>query len=419
MAEEMMMERTVALSAATPEDVGLSTAGLDRIDAALSGLIDAGELAGAVTLVARHGCMVRKSAMGLKDLATGERLKTDTLFRIYSMTKPVTAVAMMMLHEEGRWRPTDPIGKFLPGFDEMRVLAGPDEEGKPVFEPAVHAPMLGALMTHTAGFSYGFDPTDSLTPFYRAADIWRASSLAEFAARVSGLPLAYQPGTRWLYSVSMDIQGAIVEALTGMSLPRFMHERIFAPLSMTDTAFHVPPEKRERLATLYRMSETGGLKVMEGSILPLHSAPPALASGGGGLISTAADYARFAQMLLNGGVLGGARLLTPQSVALMTANHLSEDLMCGAFGVGHQAIRPSFGYGYNGAVFTDPDLVGVPVGKGTYQWDGAAGTWFWIDPANDLLFVGMIQRMDPKSPPLQTMTQRLMAQAIAWEQRPE
>jgi CubicO group peptidase (beta-lactamase class C family) len=210
----------------------------------------------------------------------------------------------------------------------------------------------------------------------------------------------------------MDLQGAIIEALTGKSLPAFMHERIFAPLGMTDTAFHTPPEKRDRRSSLYRMSQSRGLVAMESPLLPDHEAQPALASGGGGLISTAADYARFAQMLLNGGEFGGARFLKPESVKLMTANHLTEDLMSGAFGVGHQAIRPGFGYAWDGAVFTDPRLAGVPVGKGTYQWDGAAGTWFWVDPVNDLLFVGMIQRMDPASPPLQTMTQRLIAQAI-------
>jgi CubicO group peptidase (beta-lactamase class C family) len=413
MAVQAVLEAPRNLSTASPQEVGLSASGLERVDDALQKLIDAGELAGAVTLVARHGRVAWQRAMGFKDLASGERLQTDTLFRIYSMTKPVTAVAMMMLYEEGRWRPTDPIGKFLPGFDEMKVLVGVGADGEPIFEPAVHAPTLGALMSHTAGFSYGFDPAEAVTPFYRAADIWRSPSLAEFAGRIAALPLAYQPGKRWLYSVSMDLQGAIIEALTGMSLPRFMHERIFAPLSMTDTAFHTPPEKAGRLATLYRMSESRGLVVMESLLLPDRGAPPALASGGGGLISTAGDYARFAQMLLDGGVFGGARLLTPGSVALMTANHLSEDLMCGAFGVGHQAIRPGFGYGYNGAVFTDPELAGVPVGAGTYQWDGAAGTWFWIDPVNDLLFVGLVQRMDPKAPPLQTMTQRLMAQALA------
>jgi CubicO group peptidase (beta-lactamase class C family) len=407
-----MMDQIRDLSPAAPEDVGLSTPGLQRIDDELSKLIDAGQLAGAVTLVARHGRQVWLKAMGAKDLATAEPLKTDTLFRIYSMTKPVTGVAMMMLHEEGRWRPTDPIGKFLPGFNDLKVLTGADEKGAPVFEPAVHAPTLGALMTHTAGFSYGFDPVEPVTPFYRAADIWRAPSLAEFARRVATLPLAYQPATRWLYSISMDLQGAIIEALTGKSLPAFMHERIFAPLGMTDTAFQTPPEKRDRRASLYRMSQSRGLVAMESPLLPDHEAPPALASGGGGLISTAADYARFAQMLLNGGEFGGARLLKPESVKLMTANHLTEDLMSGAFGVGHQAIRPGFGYAWDGAVFTDPQLAGVPVGKGTYQWDGAAGTWFWVDPVNDLTFVGMIQRMDPASPPLQTMSQRLIAQAL-------
>jgi CubicO group peptidase (beta-lactamase class C family) len=404
------MERALALS--SPKSVGLSHAGLAKVDDALRVLIDQGELAGAVTLVARRGRLVHLAAMGAKDLATGEPLRTDTLFRIYSMTKPVLGVAMMILYEAGFWKPEDPIGRFLPGFGGLKVFAGRDSRGRALVRDANHAPTMGELMTHTAGFTYGFDPNDALDALYLKADLWQSASLAEFAAKVSGLPLAYQPGERWLYSLSMDLQGAIVEAISGQSLPAFMQERIFAPLGMHDTAFHTPPEKRHRLAVLYRKSSRRGLVPMERPLFPDREAPPAVASGGGGLVSTAGDYARFAQMLLNGGSFADARLLSPQSLGLMMSNHLSDTMMMAGFGVGHQQLRPGYGYGYNGAIFTDPVLAGIPVGNGTYQWDGAAGTWFWVDPENDLLFVGLIQRMDPASPALQMMTQRLIAEAL-------
>ncbi len=400
------------LSAAAPEDVGISPAGLERIDHALGEFIGSGEIAGFTTLIARHGLLVHRVARGAKDLETAEPVAEDTIFHIYSMTKPVTAAAMMVLHQEGRWRASDPIAAHLPGFDAPQVFAGIGADGQMRLAPASHPPTIGELMTHTAGFTYGFDPGEPLASLYQSADLWRAPDLAEYARRVARLPLAYQPGAKWLYSLSMDLQGAIIERLSGQTLAAFMEERIFAPLGMVDTAFHIPNEKRSRLAKVYRKSKRRGLVPAEQLILPHHASPPALASGGGGLLSTAMDYARFAQMLLNGGEFGGERILRPESVATMTANHLSEEMLGCGFGVGHQQIRPGFGYGYNGAVFTDPALAGIPVGAGTYQWDGAAGTWFWIDPVNDLLFVGMIQRMDPDAPPLQAITQKLIAEAI-------
>ncbi len=405
------MERD--LSRAEPAEVGLSAEGLGRIDAALAGLIGQGELAGAVTLVARHGRIVHQSAQGMKDLAAGERLRADTIFRIFSMTKPVTAAAMMILHDEGRWRPEDPIAKILPAFADVTVFGGVDGDGRVRRLAPDHAPTLKELLTHTAGLSYGFDPQDAVDDLYRAVEPLAAGSLAELADRVAGLPLAYQPGSQWRYSLSMDLQGAIIEALSGQTLEDFMRLRIFEPLGMGDTAFYVPPEKRGRLATLYRKSRWRGLVATDTILGRDDETPPALALGGGGLFSTAADYARFAQMLLNRGELGGARILSPEAVALMTANHLSDDLIQGGFGVGLQQIRPGYGYGFNGAVFTDPQAAGLPVGEGTYQWDGAAGTWFWIDPVNDLLFVGLIQRLPPPGPPsLQSMTQQMVAAAM-------
>ena len=400
------------LGPATPEEVGLSSEGLAKVDASVQRLIDRGVLAGAVTLVARHGRVVHTNAMGLKDIESGEALSTDTIFRIFSMTKPVTGAAMMILHDQGLWSPDDPIAKHLPEFEGVTVFAGLGADGAVRTEDPGHPPTLRELLTHTAGFSYGFNPEHPVDALYRDAKVWRSASLAELSQRLATVPLMYQPGSQWLYSLSMDLQGALIERLTGQSLPDFMHERIFGPLGMTDTAFHTPPDKRHRLATLYRKSESRGLAATESPNFPDYAEPPAVAYGGAGLVSTAADYARFAQMLLNGGELAGARILSPEAVKLQTSNHLPQIMLETGYGVGQQMIRRGFGYGFDGAVFTDPEAAGIPVGKGTYQWDGAAGTWFWVDPTNDLLFVGMIQLMSTTAPPTQAMTQKRMAEAI-------
>jgi CubicO group peptidase (beta-lactamase class C family) len=400
------------LITATPESVGLSTAGLKKIDAYLEGLVDDGTLAGVVTLVARRGKTVHANVAGKKDLDTGEPLRFDTIFRIFSMTKPVTGVAMSIAYDEGYWRPDDRIDQHLGAFGKAGVFAGLDAAGKPKTIPVSEPPTMRQLMTHTAGLRYGFDQTDPLDQLYQAAQVWQSESLAEFADKVAALPLAYEPGSKWLYSMSMDVQAALIERWTGMRAPDFYATRIFEPLGMVDTAFHTPPEKVARRAKLYRWSPGRGRLVESAPILGRdHEAPPALANGGGGLVSTARDYGRFAQMLLNRGALDGVRIVSPEALALQMSNHLSDEIMAGGFGVGAQEIRPGFGHGFDGAVFTDPGLAGVPVGKGTYQWDGAAGTWFWVDPVHDLLFVGMIQRLAEQSPPIQKITQTMMADA--------
>jgi CubicO group peptidase (beta-lactamase class C family) len=232
-------------------------------------------------------------------------------------------------------------------------------------------------------------------------------------ARLTQAPLAYEPGTRWRYSIGMDVQGAVIERLTGRSLPDFMREEIFAPLGMIDTDFYISSDKIARLATLYRHSKFRGLVEAEAVLFGRDTGRiPKIPSGGGGLFSTVDDYARFAQMLLAKGALEGVRIISPEATALMCANHLSDEILAGGYGVGHQQIRPGFGHGFNGAVFTDPELAASGVGRGTYQWDGAAGTWFWIDPENDLICVGMIQRMDERSPPCQRMAQAWVAEDL-------
>jgi CubicO group peptidase (beta-lactamase class C family) len=217
----------------------------------------------------------------------------------------------------------------------------------------------------------------------------------------------------------MDVQGAIIEKLSGQTLPDFYRTRIFEPLGMIDTAFHTPPEKKPRLATLYRKTAEAGLKATRNILAGGDpESPPAVAVGGGGLVSTAADYARFAQMLLNGGELEGRRIVSAAALKEQMTNHLSDAMVNGGFGVGLQQIRPGYGYGWNGSVFYDPMAAGVPVGQGTYQWDGAAGTWFWVDPKNDLLFVGLIQLFSETAPPLQKITQTMMASAYQPSQHP-
>ena len=394
-----------------PETVGFSTERLQRLAEAMHPTIDKGEFSGMVTLVTRHGKLVYSDVYGVQDIASKQPMTQDTIFRIYSMTKPITGLAMMILYEEGKWNPEDPLSRFIPEFAELKVFAGVDAQGKPILEAPVHAPTVGELLTHTAGFTYGIFGDSPVDKIVREANALGAPSTQEMINRLSKLPLAYQPGTKWVYSLSVDVQGYLVEKLSGKSLPDFMRERIFEPLGMKDTGFFVPKEKMSRLATVYASKPGGGIEVQPHD--PGVNNLPGLPSGGGGLYSTAGDYLRFAQMLANGGTLNGVRILGPRTVELMRSNHLPEKLMTGEFAIGQQRMRPGFGFGYDVAVFEDPAKAGNSVGKGTYLWDGAASTFFWIDPTNDVVFVGMIQRRGgPGMPPLQQMSRPLTMQAL-------
>ena len=392
---------------ATPETVGLSTAGLACIDEMLASLIAEGQLPGAAVLVARGGQIVHRSIQGSKNLARGEPLALDTIYAIFSMTKPVTAVAMMILYDQGRWGPDDPITRHLPEFADLRVLGGAAPD---------HPPTMLELMTHTAGFGYGIGlgPHDEADQALIDAGVWKAADLAEFVRRVASVPLAYQPGAKLRYSLSMDLQGAIVERLSGQALPDFMRTRIFQPLGMVDTDFYVPGDKHSRLATLYHMYGSTELTVLDHPAWRRDGlAIPALPLGGAGLYSTLDDYARFGLMLLGGGELDGVRVISADAARLMMSNHLSDALLAARFVAGVHRFRPGYGYGFNGAVFDDPGLAGSPAGRGTYQWDGASGVWFWVDPENQIVFVGMIQRMLQEGmAPLQAMTQALVAEAF-------
>lgn len=378
------------LPTAAPQSVGFAPDLPGKVDAAMQGLIDSKHLAGIVSLVARKGKVVQHQAYGFQDLDKQTAMKTDTIAKIYSMTKPVSGVAMMMLYEDGKWKPSDPIAKHIPEFANLKVFAG-EKDGAPLLEAPLHPPTMGELMSHTAGFTYGLFGNTPVDVMYRKNHPLEAPSLQGMIDRVASLPLLYQPGTRWVYSVSVDIQGHLVEKLSGKTFPEFLRTRLFEPLGMIDTAFYVPAEKLPRVATVYAYDKTkGGLAPAAGET-PM-TTPPGLPSGGGGLYSTAADYFRFAQMLLNGGEYDGKRILEKATVDMMRTNVLSEQVLNSKSGIGQAQFSPAQGFGYDFAVVLDPDAAKRQVGKGSYWWWGIAGTWFWIDPTNDLIGIGIIQR---------------------------
>jgi CubicO group peptidase (beta-lactamase class C family) len=397
-----------------PESVGFSSERLERLHELMKQTVDQKRLPGAVTVLARHGKVVDFRVYGVKDLASNAPLTKDAIFRAFSMTKPITAVAMLQLYEQGKWLPSDPISKFVPEFEHLKVFKGADAAGNMTLEDPTHAPTMAELMTHTAGFTYGFFGNTLVDQGYQKANLFQSKSLQEFIEKLAKLPLAYQPGTRWSYSVSMDVEGYIIEKLSGQSLPDYFQEHIYKPLGMKDSGFFVPAEKRTRFVTMYRGNEKGEMVPSESAgIGGDYSSQPAMASGGGGSVSTAEDYYRFATMLANGGELNGVRILAPSSVRLMSSNHLAANLLTGEFSIGPHVMRPGFGYGYNCAVEFDPATANLPDGRGTFFWDGAAGTWFWVDPTNDVVFVGMIQRLfGPGMPNVEYQSRAAVYQAL-------
>jgi CubicO group peptidase (beta-lactamase class C family) len=307
------------------EQAGFDPARLAQLNAGLKTFVDDGRVAGMVTVLGRHGRVVETNAYGRQSLATGAPLREDALFRIYSMTKPVTGVAMMILFEEGRWKLDDPISKHVPEFAKLRAVKSVNADGTPVLEDLERQPTMRELMTHSAGFGYGLGGDDPVNKAFREQRVLASPGLQALVDKVSAIPLLSQPGKAWRYSVAVDLQGYIVEKLSGQPLDAFMRNRIFAPLKMKDTAFQVPADKTGRLATLYALNPANGSLVeASGPFVQDFTKPPPFLSGGAGLVSTAADYARFCQMVLNGGELDGARILSPATVKLMSANHLPE-----------------------------------------------------------------------------------------------
>jgi CubicO group peptidase (beta-lactamase class C family) len=405
---------TVApLPTATPESVGFAPGALDKMDAGMQDLIDKKGLAGIVTLVARHGKVVQHKAYGQQNVDAQAPMKLDTIARIYSMTKPIAGVAMMMLYEEGKWQPSDPIAKHIPEFKDLKVYAG-EKDGQPILEAPAHPPTMGELMSHSAGFTYGLFGATPVDKIYQANNPLAAPSLQEMINRLSTMPLLYQPGTKWVYSVSVDIQGYLVEKLSGKTFPEFLRTRLFEPLGMVDTGFLVPAEKLSRVSAIYSYDKAKAGLVAEPQD-PAISKMPGLPSGGGGLYSTAADYFRFAQMVLNGGEFNGKRILKKASVDMMRTNALSDVALNSNSGIGPARFSPAQGFGYDFAVVLDPDAAKRQVGKNSFWWWGIAGTWFWIDPTNDLIFVGIIQRRGavPGAANHEDISRKVVYEAIA------
>ena len=411
--EPQAAARAADLETASPSEVGVSAERLERLDAGMQRLVDEGQLAGVVTMLARHGKVVFVDAVGKQDVSAGTPMARDTIFRIYSMTKPITGVAMMMLHEEGTFRLGEPVSKYIPGFGNLKVHVGDRADGSPRLEDADRSMTMAELMSHTGGLGYGLGASNHVDRLYREQGVLNAdATLESMVDKLSNLPLLAQPGTRWFYSIGVDVQGYLVEQLSGQSFAEFLDERIFEPLGMVDTAFYVPEAKLDRVAGIYRDGEDGGLA--ETDMGPTRTSMPAGPSGGGGLWGTADDYLRFAQMMLNGGELDGVRLLSPRTVELMQTNYVTDEarptMLAG--GAGHWSSMPGQGFGLDFAVALDPAATGEPYPRGVYYWGGAAGTWFWIDPVTDLTFVGMIQHLGPAAAHVQGISRNLVYQAV-------
>ena len=410
------------LPAAKPEQVGMSSQRLARIGPALKQEIDQGRLPGAVVMVARKGKLVYSEAFGFQDKAAGTPMKTDSVFRIYSMTKPLVSVAAMMLVEEGKIQLTDPLSKFFPGCKNLTVsVARADSVYARVtysMVPAEREITVQDLLRHTSGLAYGeITQNAPVREAYAKAGIYqqgvrdydsRELTPGEFVERLCKAPLAQQPGTMWEYSLSVDMLGRVVETASGQRLAEFLDERLFKPLKMADSGFWVPKDKTARLAQPLAVDGATGVKV---SVIDV-SAPPKNDSGGAGGVSTAGDYLRFSQAMLNGGQLDGQRILSRSTVALMTSDHLGTriaqptqpgELLMGV---------PGYTFGLGFTVRQGAGVAGVPGSQGEFMWAGYAGTFFWVDPKEELVAIYMTQAPSPIRPMYRRLMKQLVYQAI-------
>jgi CubicO group peptidase (beta-lactamase class C family) len=398
-------------------EVGFDEGRLARIDRHFARYVDDGRLPGWLVLVSRGGRIVHLSTYGQRDIEAGAPVELDSLFRLYSMTKPITSVAAMMLYEEGAFELKDPVSRFIPSFEDVRVYRS-GSALNPATEPAVEPVRVWHLLTHTAGLTYGFHHATPVDAMYRAAGFeWGSppgTDLAGCCDVWASLPLLFQPGAEWNYSVATDVLGRIVEVASGRSLDDFLAERIFRPLGMADTAFHVTAAEVERLAALY-IPEPGTRRALRMDAMGQAAlSPPAFLSGGGGLVSTAADYHRFTQMLLGRGALDGVRLLGTRTVRYMTRNHLPGDADLETFG------RPLFaetsfdgvGFGLGFSVVDDPAKNKVLSSKGEYAWGGAASTAFWVDPAEEVTALFLTQLLPSSTHPIRPQLKQLVYQAL-------
>jgi CubicO group peptidase (beta-lactamase class C family) len=393
-----------AASVSDPAALGFSKAGLDALDARMTKAVADGDTAGMTYMLIRHGQVADFRSIG-KQSDTAQ-MKNDSLFRIYSMSKPITGVAMMQLYEQGKWKLDDPITKFAPELAGLKELTYDkdgkvitDHDGKPVLATPKRPPTMKELMSHTAGFAYGLSGNDPANEAFRKEGVLASKNLDEMMTKIAGIPLLYEPGTKWSYSAAVDIQGYLVQKLSGQKFGDYLKQHVTGPMGMADTAFYITPDRKARFTEVYHWDKEQNKLVMnpDRPDRPGFTDPNRLESGGGGLTSSTHDYARLMQMFLNKGEIGGHRILKPETVALMHTNMIG-NLHVNIDGTAPQKGAEAVGFGLDFAIYTNPTLANLPYGKSTYYWGGAAGTWFWIDPVNDLAFVGMIQNMGPARP---------------------
>ncbi len=398
-----------------PIEVGLDAKALDRLDQHVAHLVDEGRLPGFLLAVSRGGRVAHLTTHGHRNVARGLPVEADTLYRIYSMTKPVTSVAALILMEEGRLGLDDPVADHLPAFADRRVYAGGSGTALTT-RPAEQPLLVRHLMTHTAGLTFAFYHCHPVDALYREAGLESAvlpgSDLAETVDAYARLPLQFEPGTQWNYSVATNVLGRIIEVVSGQPLDTFLTERIFRPLGMPDAGFHVTPDRSPRLAELYGDTDTGGIEPIAG--LPLTGRPRFL-SGSGGMVATAYDIHRFSELLRRRGTLDGVRLLAPETVDLMTRNHLPDNADLRAFGSRPAHDEPGndgVGFGLGVSVVVDPERTQAPSGLGTYGWSGVATTTFWIDPSRDLSVQFLTQLRPRRSLKLYPDLTRLVHEAV-------
>ncbi len=373
------------LPTTTPEKVGLSSERLQRIGPVMQRYVQDNKLAGLLTMIARHGRVVHFETYGMMDREAEKPMQRDAIFRIYSMSKPITSVAVMMLYEEGRFQLDDSVSKYIPEFKDLKVYTE-GTSGNMQVVPLERDMTIRHLLTHTSGLTYGFfsnTPVDSL--YLKAEVLSNEGTLQDMIDKLSHIPLLYQPGSTWHYSVSIDVLGYLVEVLSDMPFDQFLAQRIFQPLGMKDTGFYVPEDKVHRFAANYGPDENGEITVIDKPTTSEFAKPTRFFPGGHGLVSTASDYIRFAQMLLNGGELEGTRLLGRKTVEFMMTNHLPEELVVSWF--------PGAGFGLGFAVITDVVKTGVLGSEGLSFWAGAANTYFWIDHHEELITMVWTQFM--------------------------
>lgn len=390
---------------ARPESVGLSSARLARIDRHIKeNYIETGKIPGALTVVHRRGETVHFSAIGQCDLERKKPVREDTIFRIYSMTKPVTSIAFMMLVEEGRVALDDPVHRFIPEWRDLKVFTAGFMEtfmSRPTGRPM----QMVDLLRHTSGLTYGFQQRTNVDAAYRhlkIGEIEKSGTLDTMIAGLSKLPLEFSPGEAWNYSVATDVLGYLVEKISGQKFEDFLRERIFKPLEMVDTGFHVGQGKTERFASCYQKAPGDKMALQDDAAKSSYLAPPGFVSGGGGLVSTASDYLRFARMLLGGGSLDGVHIISAKTLQLMTSNHLpgGKDLPQLSLSLFSEAMYNGIGFGLGFAVTMDPAKTLAPGSAGDFFWGGAASTYFWVDPKEELTGIFLTQLIPSSAYPV-------------------